>query len=282
MSKYVVDWTEYARIARQAAAEGMVLLRNEQQALPFQQDEMVSVFGRIQLNYYKSGTGSGGAVRTRYVTNILDSLIDSGVVKINEELLSIYQEWVKEHPFQCGHGWGLEPWSQEEMPLSKEVVDQAAIKSDAAVIVIGRTAGEDRDNTKSAGSYYLTDLEKDMLDKVCSTFRRVVVVLNVGNIIDMSWVEVYKPSAVLYAWQGGMEGGNAVADILTGKVNPSGKLSDTIAYEIEDYPSTKNFSEGLCDIYQEDIYVGYRYFETFAKDRVYIHLVLVYPIRRLR
>ena len=107
-----------------------------------------------------------------------------------------------------------------------------------------------------------------MIRRVCQVSKRTVVVLNVGNIIDMSWVEKYHPQAVLYAWQGGQEGGNGVADVLTGKVCACGKLTDTIAQSIEDYPSTENFGDPFKNYYKEDIYVGYRYFETFAKDKV--------------
>lgn len=118
------------------------------------------------------------------------------------------------------------------------------------------------------GSYLLTDREEEMLEKVCRAFPRTIVVLNVGSIIDMKWVEKYDPSAVLYVWQGGMEGGHGAADVLMGRVNPCGKLTDTIACDISDYPSTRNFGGDAGDVYQEDIYVGYRYFETFAKKKV--------------
>lgn len=134
--------------------------------------------------------------------------------------------------------------------------------------MIGRTAGEDRDNTASQGSYTLSNVEKEMIKKVCRAFTKTAVILNVGNIIDMQWLSDCNPSAVLYAWQGGMEGGAGLLDVLTGTVAPSGKLTDTIASSIHDYPSTANFGHENTDIYQEDIYVGYRYFETFAKDKV--------------
>lgn len=107
-----------------------------------------------------------------------------------------------------------------------------------------------------------------MLRKVCESFERTMVLLNTGNIIDMKWVEVYKPQAVLYVWQGGQEGGNGVLDVLSGTVTPSGKLADTIARDIADYPSTKNFGDPRRNLYEEDIYVGYRYFETFAREKV--------------
>ena len=266
--KYTFDWKEYAAIAREAAAEGCVLLRNENHALPIREGEKVSIFGRIQFDYYKSGTGSGGMVNTPYVVSILDGLKNSAGVTINEELLGIYEEWVRENPFDRGAGWASEPWCQKEMELSEELVKKASSQSDAALVVIGRSAGEDNDNSATKGSYLLTEEEERMLALVCANFERTAVILNVGNIIDMKWVETYQPQAVLYAWQGGMEGGNGVADVLTGKVTPAGKLSDTIAYDINDYPSTENFGGKERNFYTEDIYVGYRYFETAAKDKV--------------
>lgn len=266
-NKYVINWEKYASLARQAAAEGAVLLKNDDQALPLG-EETISVFGRIQFHYYKSGTGSGGLVNAKYVVSINDALQEEEKLTVNEELAEVYRSWIAEHPFDQGSGWAQEPWSQEEMPLDEKLVREAASKSDAAVVVIGRTAGEDRDASAKKGSYLLTDLEEDMLDQVCRAFKRVIVVLNVGNIIDMKWVEKYNPSAVLYTWQGGQEGGRSVADVLTGRVNPCGKLADTIARDISDYPSTENFGGETSDIYAEDIYVGYRYFETFAKDKV--------------
>lgn len=268
MAKYTLNMDKYAELARQAAAEGCVLLKNEKDTLPLKKNTKVSVFGRIAFTYYKSGTGSGGLVNTSYVTGILDAIKNCEDLILNTELYDIYDQWIKDHPFDKGAGWGQEPWSQEEMPLTEEIVNHASRNSDAAVIIIGRTAGEDQDTKVEPGSYLLTDKEKDMLSKVCKAFDKVAVILNVGNIIDMKWVDEYCPSAVLYSWQGGQEGGNGVLDVLTGKVSPCGKLTDTIAYDIADYPSTRNFGDESVNVYQEDIYVGYRYFETFAKDKV--------------
>ena len=268
-NRYVIDWEEYARIAREAAAEGAVLLKNDGNVLPLKEGEKLSVFGRIQLDYYKSGTGSGGLINTRYVVGILDALKEEKL-ELNKELEQLYRDWLKDHPFARGNGWAQEPWSQQEMPLEKEVVENAARKSDAALVVIGRTAGEDRDIKNERGSYALSEEEEQMIRLVCAAFDRVIVALNVGNIIDMSWLETYHPQAVLYVWQGGMEGGHAVADVLMGRVNPCGKLADTIARFVEDYPSTPNYGGEKGNQYQEDIYVGYRYFETFdsAKENV--------------
>lgn len=250
------------------ACEGSVLLENKNNVLPLKKGERVSVFGRIQREYYKSGTGSGGLVNVKYVTNIVDELKNSGVVEVNEELLSVYEEWKKENPFDYGCGWGQEPWCQKEMELSDELVKSAREFGEKAIIVIGRTAGEDKDNSASEGSYLLSPLEEEMIKKVSSVFEKTIVVLNVGAVIDMKWVKKYNISSVLYVWQGGMCGGRAAADILLGKVCPSGKLSDTIAYDISDYPSTANFGAKEFNLYKEDIYVGYRYFETFKREAV--------------
>lgn len=270
MDSYTLDWKKYSALARQTVAEGCVLLRNENNTLPLLSGDTVAVFGRTQQNYYKSGTGSGGMVNVPYVRSILDGLkeYESRNIRIYEPLLRTYREWIKQHPFDKGNGWGQEPWCQEEMPLSDELVRDAADHSTAAVVILGRTAGEDRDNFGQPGSYYLTDIESDMLKKVCASFPRTAVVLNTGNIISMKWVDEVRPGAVLYAWQGGMEGGLGVADVLCGAVSPCGKLADTLAYELEDYPSTRNFGSDTINYYQEDIYVGYRYFETFAPEKV--------------
>ena len=267
MNSYKLDLEKYAALARQAVAEGCVLLENEGQALPLRDGERVAVFGRMAFHYYKSGLGSGGLVNTRYVVGILDALKECEGVHLDEKLMGIYEDWIMENPYDEGQGWGRVPWCQKEMDVTEEMLD-CARRNDVSLVVIGRTAGEDQDNNAKAGSYCLTETEEDMIRRVCEVSERTVVVLNVGNIIDMSWVEKYHPQAVLYAWQGGQEGGNGVADVLTGKVCACGKLTDTIAADIKDYPSTENFGDPFKNYYKEDIYVGYRYFETFAKDKV--------------
>jgi len=263
----------FAEFSRKVAAEGAVLIRNQDQVLPLAKGDRVSIFGRIQINYYRSGTGSGGSVNVPYTTNLLDGLRSKTQISVNEELASTYEKWIEEHPFDNGGGgWAAEPWHQQEMPLTDELVASARAKSDKAVIVIGRTAGEDKDNAAAPGSYLLTDDELSMLKMVTKHFNKTVVVLNVSNIIDMSWADdasyVHPISSIIYSWHGGMEGGNAIADVLVGDVTPSGKLTDTIAYSIEDYPSTANYGNEFKNVYQEDIYVGYRYFETFCPDKV--------------
>lgn len=264
--KRTLDWDKYLETSARAVSGGIVMLKNDG-ALPLKQGGTAAVFGRIQLHYYKSGTGSGGMVNVSKVIGITDGLLDAGY-KLDEQLLNAYREWDEQNPFDYGEGWGGEPWSQKEMPLTDELVGGAAFRADVAIVIIGRTAGEEMDNKLEKGAFLLSDLEEDMLRRVTSAFDKTVVLLNTGGLIDMSFMDRYPVSAVMYVWQGGMVGGAGTAAVLTGEVSPSGKLPDTIAYEISDYPSDKFFGSGDMDCYGEDIYVGYRYFETFAKDRV--------------
>lgn len=259
---------DYIAKAREAVAEGFVLLKNEKNILPLAKGTKLAVFGRTQFDYFKSGTGSGGLVNTSYVVNILDALLADTNITINENLKSTYEKWLESNPFDVGVGWATEPWFQKEMPITDEIVKSAKSESEVAIIIIGRTAGEDKDNKVEEGSYLLTEDEENILDKVCATFDKVVVLLNTGNIIDMNWVDKYKPSAVAYVWQGGQEGGNGCVDVLMGHVNPSGKLPNTIVYDVKDIYSTAGFGDRERAVYAEDIYVGYRYFETFAKEKV--------------
>ena len=249
---------ELAEGSRKAAAEGAVLLKNEDGVLPFRKEECISVFGRIQFDFYRSGTGSGGAVNAPFIKNLVDGFRENQNLCINEELVSIYETWRKDHPVDDGGGvWAGEPWNQADMDLTPEIVRAAREKSEKAVYVIGRTAGEDKDNTMEEGGYCLTAQEKKNLELITASFEKTVVLLNVANIIDMSWIEdeAYHGNikSVLYCWQGGQIGGLAVADVLSGDVTPSGKLTDTIARRIEDYPSGKNFGDRKQNIYQEDI-----------------------------
>ncbi len=268
MSENVFSVEKYGAKARQAVAEGVVLLRNEDSILPLPGGSRIALFGRSQFNYYKSGTGSGGMVNTAYVTGIREALQKDGRFELNRELTKAYETWLESNPFYAGEGWAGEPWFQKEMPVSRELAEAAEKDSDTAVIIVGRTAGEDKDNFAGEGSYLLTKTEEEMLETVCSVFRRTVVLLNVGNIIDMKWVDKYRPGAVLYVWQGGQEGGSGVLDIISGDVCPSGRLADTIASDITDYPSTRNYGDSVRNCYAEDIYVGYRYFSTFAPEKI--------------
>ncbi len=262
----------FTKKSRQAAAEGIVLLKNEDNILPFTKEDKISVFGRPQLDYYRSGTGSGGAVNVEYAKNIIDGFKSSNL-SINEELVTDYVNWIKDHPFDNGGGgWACEPWFQKDMDISVEYAKKQAETTNKAVYIIGRTAGEDKDNYNGAGSYLLTDEEKENLKNITEAFDDVCVILNVSNIVDVKWInnEEFKGhiKAALFVWQGGMEGGDAVVDVLSGKETPSGKMPDTVAFNLEDYPSFENFGNQFTNLYKEDIYVGYRYFETFAPDKV--------------
>ena len=167
MSK-TLDWNKYIEAAENVVSEGIILLKNDKNALPISREESTAVFGRIQLHYYKSGTGSGGMVNVSKVIGITDGLRDAGV-KVNEKLLGIYKKWDEENPFDLGEGWGSEPWSQKEMPLSDSVAEEAARESSSAVVIIGRTAGEEQDSKLEKGSYYLTDTETEMIKTVRKT-----------------------------------------------------------------------------------------------------------------
>lgn len=262
-----LDWEQYLKTAAQVVSEGIVMLKNDNDALPLNPDDEIALFGRIQLHYYKSGTGSGGMVNVSKITGIPDGLLENGV-SVNEELLDVYRKWDSENPFDLGDGWGKEPWSQTEMPLDEALVAHVSESSHTAIVIIGRTAGEEQDNSLHEGSYLLTAAEKDMLAKVRRHFPKMIVLLNVGNIIDMNELLSFEPDSVLYVWQGGMTGGTGTADVLTGKISPCGKLTDTIAANVNDYPSAPYFGDPYRNFYSEDIYVGYRYFETFARDKV--------------
>lgn len=265
------DLHRYAALARQMAAEGTVLLENRDNALPLAPGSKAAIFGRAQCHYYKSGTGSGGMVNTDHVTGIWEALSGPGGYQCDADVRAVYTSWVAEHPYDAGGGWAQEPWFQPETPLAEDVVRRAAAENDAAFVLLGRTAGEDQDNADAPGSYRLTAEEETLLELVCRHFKRSIVLLNVGNILDMSWVEKYQPAAVLYVWQGGQEGGLGVLDVLTGAVSPCGRLTDTIARQLADYPSAAHYGDDAQNLYTEDIYVGYRYFETFAREAV------VYP-----
>ena len=261
---------EIAAQARAMAADGIVLLKNEDKTLPITGQTRVAVFGRSAVNYFTVGYGSGGDVVSPYRRNLMEGLLEHGV-KVDGILASQYETWCSRPRNVPDEGyWAHWPMSNPEMPLKAEDVAAAALRCDMALVVIGRAAGESRENVLKPGSYYLTDREKAMLDVVATYFHRVCLVMDCGNVIDMSWMRDYenKLTAIVYAWQGGMESGTALADVLTGAVNPSGKLTDTIAVKYEDYPSSQSFGAMAFNAYTEDIYVGYRYFETFAPDRV--------------
>lgn len=252
-------------LLRSAAAQGAVLLENR--VLPFPEGSRISVFGRCQVNWFCTGYGSGGDVNMPYQVGLLEGLRRCEELVVNEELAETYERWCADHPVGCEE-WGAWPRFYPEMPLTREQVARAAEVSGSAVVVIGRSSGEDRENALEEGSFYLTAQEREMLKLVTERFPDAVLVLNIGAVMDLGFVKEYSFGAVLIAWQGGMESGNAVADILCGASNPSGRLTDTVALTYADYPSAAHFGGLERNEYYEDIYVGYRWFETFAPERV--------------
>lgn len=255
-------------IALKAAEESIVLLKNINNTLPVKDDEVISVFGRCQIDYFYVGYGSGGDVNAPYQVNLIKGLKDCNA-NIYSPVLNLYEDWCEKNPVSHGF-WGHWPMCFPEMELEERIVKSAANNSHSAIVVIGRAAGEDRENKPEQGSYYLTDTEIKMLDLVTAHFNKVTVIMNCGNIVDMAWTEKYgdKITALVYAWQCGMESGNALANVLMGKTTPSGKLPCTIARNYEDYSSSANFGGKDYNNYEEDIFVGYRYFETFCRDKV--------------
>lgn len=274
----------HRELSKNAAKEGMVLLKNEKGLLPFAKGTRLALFGKACIDYVKGGGGSGD-VTVDYVTNLYDGLQSLGDhVSIYKELADFYRKDVEKQ-----YSEKREPGMTVEPELTAELCKGARAFTDTAVIVICRFSGEgwdrkskfdekreatDKDDPllKKAeaifedGDFYLSHAEKKMVETVKSYFDKIVVVLNVGGMVDTDWfVREEKISSVLMAWQGGMEGGRAAAELLCGMGNPSGKLSDTFAQNLEDYPSSYNFHESEDFVeYTEDIYVGYRYFETMT------------------
>ncbi len=251
-------------LLRKAGAEGTVLLRNDG-VLPLDKSREIAVFGRVQLDWFYVGYGSGGDVIKPYAVNLIDGLKNDGA-RLNEPLLRTYREWCEKNPPDHGF-WGHWPRCYEEMPVTEKQIKEAAETSEYAVIVIGRSAGEDRENELSEGSYLLTKDEKSLIARVATEFKKLVIILNVGSVIDMAWEDEIPlcDTAILLPFQGGMESGNAAADVLLGVSEPSGRLTDTVAKNYELYPSAADFGNADYNNYSEDIYVGYRYFETFDK-----------------
>lgn len=258
-----------ANLARTVAEEGIVLLKNEGNMLPFK-DEAVAVFGRSQIDTIKCGTGSAFC-ESEYMVDILTGLENAGI-NVDRELADMYRAWSEENGITTMGVWGTGAHYNPEMPMIKDTVKMAATRAQKAIVVIGRTAGENDDVLVTEGDYLLAADEKKLIERACRYFPEVAIVINSGNLIDLSFTTHDKIKAVVLLNLPGMEGGNALGNVLSGKVTPSGKLTDTIAKSYDDYPSSSYFGKksGIAQHYHEDIFVGYRYFETFenAKDRV--------------
>ncbi len=264
--KHLAGCDEHIALSRKVATEGMVLLENNG-LLPLATGTTVSLFGIGSIDYVKGGGGSG-MVYSAYVRNIYEGFVEKAPkIKIYEPITKFYYDYAV--PLLEGHAGHV---LYDEIEVPEALVSEAAKNSDVAIITIHRFSREGIDRLSEKGDFYLTDVEQKMVDDVTAAFKHSVVVLNVGGMIDVSWIKNNpKIDAALLAWQAGMEGGLAVADIISGDVNPSGKLTDTFAKKFSDYPSADTFNESKDYVaYYEDIYVGYRYFETIkgAADKV--------------
>ena len=257
---------EMSDACRRAGAEGTVLLKNDG-VLPLSKTGSTAFFGRVQRDYFYVGYGSGGDVNPDYLVSPMDALEARGDIAYDKALADRYRLWCQAN-LPPVMDWGQWPTCHPEMPLSEEDIQAAAQRNDAAVVILGRAMGEAMDNRPEPGGYYLTEEEKALLAQVTGAFRKVCVVVDAGNIMDLSWVEAYPIGALLYAFQGGMESGNALIDVLYGDAQPGGRLTDTVPRHYEDAPTYGHFGGRDFNEYREDIYVGYRYYETFAQDKV--------------
>ena len=259
-------------LARQAAAEGIVLLKNDG-ALPLARGARVSLFGRCFYDGFYVGYGSGGDVKPPYIRTFAEGAegaARAGRIVIDRETEGVYSRWRAEKSNAPDDGfWGHWPRFYKEMPVPCALARAAAGRSEVALVLIGRAAGEDRDNLNAAGGYLPTGEERRMLAAVTAAFERTVVIIDSGSVLDLSFLEEYggRVSAIVYAFFGGMEAGGALFDVLTGETSPSGRLAATFAKSYADYPSAGRFGGKEYTEYAEDIFVGYRYFETFAKER---------------
>lgn len=284
------DLKTHAAITRQAAAEGLVMLKNDDNALPLPSNiKMLAAFGNSSYDLISGGSGSG-KVNGAYTISLIEGLKNAGY-NVSENLQKLYATWLelanigRPRPTGIMALMGSEPF--EEMHISKDIIKGAAATTEAAVITIGRISGEGRDRQNKKGDFQLTDDEFQLIKDVTETYRakgkKVIVVLNIGGVIETAgWKDI--PDAILLAWQGGQEAGNSIADVISGKINPSGKLAITFPVKYEDVPSSNTFpghelSQSKPDndspvnsfmrvkpaiVYYEDgIYVGYRYYETF-------------------
>lgn len=283
---------KHTELSRCAATEGMVLLKNEDNALPLAKGEKVALFGKATIEYIKGGGGSGD-VNCPYIHNIYDGF-SSKDVGIYMPLVDFYRDYVERESVniptqaQINATWDIVNAMEfctkrddmtydtfasmhvKEPAVPDELIESAAEFADTAIITLSRFSAEGVDRRPIPGDYYLSDIEKDLIDKAGELFRKVVIVINSGAVIDCEYfAENDDVQAVLFGWQGGMEGGMAVADIICGDVNPSGKLADTIAKSYDCYPCKDDFWECFDHLdYTDDIYVGYRYFETISPECV--------------
>lgn len=290
------DLKAHAEVTRQSATEGMVLLKNDNSVLPLSPDvKNVALFGCTSYDFIPGGTGSGNVNRA-YTVSLLDGLANAGYA-VDQNLKATYEDHIAKEKERLkpkeGENWAVlfATALPEELTFTPEELSKAVAANDAALITIGRNSGEFFD--RSVEDFELSPANRKMLEDVANAFhaagKPVVVVMNIGGVIETeSWKDL--PDGILLAWQGGQEGGNSVADILSGKANPSGKLPMTFPVKLADHYSDLNFphdkdvrienfmnrdteNKDEKDVdytdYEEDIYVGYRYFDTFGKPVAY-------------
>lgn len=284
----------HARLSRAAAAEGTVLLKNLNRALPLQKGARIALFGKATIEYIKGGGGSGD-VHTPYIHGIYEGFAHKDVI-VYKPLVEFYQDYVKREsvhiptPAQIDATWSIvnnmefcqkrddmtydtfASMHVKEPAVPEELIVSAAKEADTAIVTLSRFSAEGVDRRPIGGDYYLSDTEKTLLDSVCAHFAKVVVVINSGAPVDCEYfAQNDRVQAVLFAWQGGMEGGLALADVIMGDVNPSAKLADTITTTYDCYPSVEEFNRCFEYLdYSDDIYVGYRYFETIPGMKKYV------------
>lgn len=274
--------TEHRKLARRAATEGIVLLKNKEGILPLKAGSTVALYGAGAGKTIKGGTGSGD-VNEREKVSICQGMKNAGFQITTEDWINSYdkiydqarQDWKKDILSRTGEGantmdffsvYSTTPFIMPAGdPIRKPTKGE---NTDTAIYVLSRIAGEGADRTADKGDYYLKDEEYEMLADICAYYRDVIVVINAGAQVDLSFMDEFENiKALLTIVQPGMEGGNAFADVVSGKVTPSGKLTDTWAYKYEDYPNSETFSHNNgnveTEVYKEGIYVGYRYFDTF-------------------
>ncbi|MGB8492374.1 MAG: glycoside hydrolase family 3 N-terminal domain-containing protein [Bacteroidales bacterium] len=285
------DLPAHALVDRQAGSEGMVLLKNDNNALPFTGDiKKLAVFGNSSYDMITGGTGSGD-VNEAYSVSLIEGLQNADLV-VDANLKSLYEAYLKavKEGMPGVRDFMMVPAPIAELEVNSDVINTIVGNTDAAIITIGRISGEGKDRTDEKGDFRLSDSEKALISSVTSAYhaqsKQAVVILNIGGVIETaSWRDI--PDAILLAWQAGQETGNSIADILVGNVNPSGKLAITFPVNYQDEPSAKNFPGKVLArpqsqtenqgenmggfmrarpaevVYEEGIYDGYRYFTTF-------------------
>jgi beta-glucosidase len=286
------DLKAHAQITRQVATEGMILLKNDSSALPFSQKiKRIAAFGNTSYEIITGGTGSGD-VNEAYSVSLVEGLQNDGLT-VNENLLALYSAYLKatKEGKQRGRGFMMGSDPIAELAVNADLVNSMVNVTDAAIITIGRNSGEGRDRSPGEGDFQLSQLERDMIKLVSTAYhskgKKAIVILNIGGVVETaSWRDM--PDAILLAWQAGQETGNSIADIISGKANPSGKLASTFPVNYQDVSSAKNFPGKVTEqaktqpntsggvsmdpfmrpqaakvVYEEGIYTGYRYYITF-------------------